>query len=81
MNGLDNKSHALKHGNCGKNLKQTFYRGSKLRNPLGKWLKTSSVYDTVYILKLNLIQKTTSNETLTSQVLRTRTKITSCINW
>ena len=72
-----NKAWKLWH----KHLKQTFYRGTKLKQPLGKWQSIHSEYNTVCIPDLNLIQKTTIHGTFTSNVIRTRTKVSSCLNW
>ena len=62
-------------------LRKSFYSGSKLSHPLGIWLKTSNIYDTVYIPEINQIQKTTARGTFTAQVRRTRTTLTNCCNW
>ena len=62
-------------------LVKTFYSGSRLKIPLGKWLQKSSAYDTVYLPELNLIQKYTKDGIFTSPVVKTRTTITRSCTW
>lgn len=52
-------------------LENTFYSGSRLKTPLGKWLQRSSAYELVYIPELNILQKVQNNDVFISPVVKT----------